>query len=318
MSCKISVPGDFNSMNNTDATILLSKCRWHYFLLLCVLMRTKNPEEAVRRYYDRNTRRFLRLSRRSAPKVIHQPLYTTEDMSLEAALHTQHKEILEMLPSSPTPCTILDLGCGVGESMLYLAHHTSHDFKYTGITLSGEQVALGSGIISTSRHRDRIQICQGSFQSLPVPPGSVDLAYAIESFIHADDVSGFFTQVTSVLKPGGQLVIFDDFISGIPKPRDQLVLSDLKTGWLAHTLLTIKEVESNAAKHGLTLQSARDFSHTLKQNRLRDRLVHWITPLARPFVQHSQYCRFLIGGDARQRAYQADILGYYKLVFAKK
>ena len=107
------------------------------------MMRTGTPEDHVRDYYDRNTMKFLQLSRWKSSKAIHQPLYTDPDMSLDEALHTTHRRILSLLPSSQDLFHVVDLGCGVGASMQFLAQHTTPNFCFHGITLSRLQVDRG-------------------------------------------------------------------------------------------------------------------------------------------------------------------------------
>ncbi len=282
-------------------------------------MRKTDKEQEVRHYYDRNTFRFLRLARRSAPQAIHQPLYVHEQMTLEDALHTPHKKILELLSTGVHDGIILDLGCGVGESILYMAKHTPVNFKYYGITISGNQARNASSRISLSGLSARIQIIEGSFQSLPSELPSIDLAYAIESFVHSPDPSEFFSQVSAKLKRGGQLILFDDFLRKLSEDQsDMNILSDLKTGWLANTLLTSEQVTNLAVQAGFRQESNTDLSGMLSLHRLRDTFIHLLAPLARLFLQHSQYCRFLVGGDARQRAYQRGLLQYAMLVFVKR
>jgi hypothetical protein len=82
-------------------------------------------------------------------------------------------------------------------------------------------------------------------------------------------------------------------------------------------LLTSGDVIALAAKHGFQFELKTDFSTALRLGRVRDRFIRMIIPFARPFMTRSQYCRFLIGGDARQRGYQKDLLRYEMIVFNK-
>ena len=46
----------------------------------------------------------------------------------------------------------------------------------------------------------------------------MDLAFAIESFVHSPDGPRFFRSAARALRPGGKLIICDDFLSS-PRPR---------------------------------------------------------------------------------------------------
>jgi cyclopropane fatty-acyl-phospholipid synthase-like methyltransferase len=278
-------------------------------------MNLSSREEQVRRYYDRNTIRFLRFARTFAPSAIHQPLYMSAGMSLTDALHTPHRMLLEQIPEGGDAFSILDLGCGVGESMRYLAGQTPDHIAFYGITLSGEQAEMARRINNEAGAK-HIDIFQGSFQAIPTDIPCVDLAFAIESFIHSTDAGEFFAEVAARLQPGGQLILFDDFLSDKLKSSDR-VLQDFRTGWLAQNLLSQDQITKAASDCGLGIVESRNLTQMLRLNRPRDRFIRLIAPIARPFMDWSEYCRFLVGGNARQLAYQKGLLGYRMIRFER-
>ncbi|MDX1407995.1 MAG: hypothetical protein R3330_07675, partial [Saprospiraceae bacterium] len=81
-------------------------------------------EEKVRNYYDDNTKLFLKLGADGSTRSIHQPLFLEPGMSVREAMHTQHDIILRDLIGRTSSAHVLDLGCGVGASMIYLAART--------------------------------------------------------------------------------------------------------------------------------------------------------------------------------------------------
>jgi len=281
-------------------------------------MSLSRQEESVQRYYDRNTAPFLRFARMFSPPAIHQPLYETAGTSLTTALHTHHRILLEFLPVGDGEMHILDLGCGVGQSLFYLADHTPDNMLYHGITLSGEQAEMGRRYAIKLARAARVRIYEGSFQALPEHVPTVDLAFAIESFIHSSDAHEFFVQIRSRMHPGGQLILFDDFrTDSTDDAASGRILEDFRTGWLAHNLLPHDEIVQHAAEAGLNIVEVRDLTPFLKLNRPRDRFVRLIVPLARVFMKRSVYCRFLVGGNARQLAYQRGLLAYRMLRFTR-
>ena len=58
----------------------------------------------------------------------------------------------------------------------------------------------------------------------------------------------------------------------------------------------------------------RDLTGYLRLNRPRDRWIRLIAPVARLLAPVSRYCTFLVGGNARQSAYQQGLLQYMQLV----
>jgi cyclopropane fatty-acyl-phospholipid synthase-like methyltransferase len=282
-------------------------------------MLDKSPEQLVKRYYDLNTGKFLFFARQALPKALHQPLYEHKGMSYEDALHTHHRKILGLMPDCPESLKILDLGCGVGESMIYLANNTPHPVEYYGITLSEIQAKQASSRVKAAGLEHRVKVIEGSFQSLPPRIPKVDLAFSIEAFVHSPDPIVFFTQVASIMRPQSRLVLFDDFLMKTPgTQKERRIVNDLRQGWLANSLLTPAQVFDIAFMAGLERVAHVNASPMLKLQRPRDRFVCLLVPFARVLSTQSQYCRFLIGGDSRQRAYRSGLLEYAMLVFEKK
>jgi SAM-dependent methyltransferase len=60
-----------------------------------------------------------------------------------------------------------------------------------------------------------------------------DRPRTIESFVHADPSAAFFDQIARALRPGGALVVVDDFRAG---DRDDPALDGVRAGWHAPSL----------------------------------------------------------------------------------
>jgi tocopherol O-methyltransferase len=99
--------------------------------------------------------------------------------------------------------TILDVGCGIGGSSLYLAE--KFNAKAMGITLSPVQAAR-------ARARARAIGLNAEFQvadalNMPFADDSFDLVWSLESGEHMPDKTRFLQECYRVLKPGGTLIM---------------------------------------------------------------------------------------------------------------
>ena len=103
----------------------------------------------------------------------------------------QIAQLMQGLPPSLERSHVVDLGCGVGASLCYLA---ARCLSGTGITLSPVQARLAERRIRESGLSDRIRCVEGDYCDLPIDIGPADLAYAIESFVHVQDPARFFAQ----------------------------------------------------------------------------------------------------------------------------
>jgi tocopherol O-methyltransferase len=100
---------------------------------------------------------------------------------------------------------ILDVGCGIGGSSLYLAD--KFNAKVTGITLSPVQASR-----ATERAIEADLIAKASFQvadaqKMPFADNSFDLVWSLESGEHMPDKTKFMQECYRVLKPGGKFIM---------------------------------------------------------------------------------------------------------------
>ncbi len=264
---------------------------------------------SVREYYDANTWKFLLTG---SHRALHRELWGPGVANRGEALHHAHALVLDEL--GPEDRRVLDLGCGVGTAALYVARQ--RPVEVVGVSISPEQVRLAR------RFADRSDPSPGDvrfevadFTALPEHLTGFDLAFAIESFVHADPASAFFHEVAEALDPGGALVVVDDFRTG---GGDDARLDDFRTGWHAPSLVTVAEAAALAGDAGLDLVSSRDLSPLQRLGRPRDRFVHAVQPLLRRARGRSLWAQSLVGGDALQACHRAGLLEYRLLRFQRR
>jgi len=99
---------------------------------------------------------------------------------------------------------ILDVGCGVGGSSIYLARKYHADV--TGITISPVQVEMATKAASTAKVKTKFLLMDAQAMHLDQ---SFDVIWSIESISHYEDKERFFASAAKLLKPGGTLAIID-------------------------------------------------------------------------------------------------------------
>lgn len=151
--------------------------------------------------------------------------YWDEDTRTHAeALLNLNREVARRM-DLPAGSSVLDAGCGIGGSSLWLARH--HRMRVTGITLTPSQLARAlrasreSGV-EASFHLD-------DFQQTRFPAGSFDAYWAIESLCHSGDKDQAVREAARLLKPGGRIGIAEYLRRQRPLPMEQ---EQTLLGWL--------------------------------------------------------------------------------------
>ena len=267
---------------------------------------TEGPR--VREFYDANTWKFLLTG---THKAIHRELWGPGVRDRRQALQHVHELVLGELDQNDG--RVLDLGCGVGATAFHLAEQ--RPIEIVGVSISPKQIRLarrfarrdGAALKGTARFE------VGDFTALPPDLTGFDLAFAIEAFVHADPATAYFREVARALRPGGALVVVDDFLSG---DGDNGLLRDVRAGWHAPSLMTVPDAAALAAEAGLTLVESRDLSSLQRLGRPRDRIVHTAQPLLRRMRGRSLWAQAMVGGDALQACHRAGLLEYRLVRFA--
>jgi tocopherol O-methyltransferase len=107
--------------------------------------------------------------------------------------------------TSDRPQTILDVGCGIGGSSLYLAE--KYGAQVTGITLSPVQANRARERAEAAGLTAKTDFQVANALEMPFPDNSFDLVWSLESGEHMPDKDKFLQECYRVLKPGGRLIL---------------------------------------------------------------------------------------------------------------
>ena len=135
---------------------------------------------------------------------IHHGYFETHVESPVEAQENLIKKLLTLLEISPRD-EILDVGCGLGGSSLYLAK--KYGAKVTGITLSPKQVEMASRLAKEKRVTKVLFKVEDALSLASIPDHSFDLVWSLESCEQFYDKPLFIRQAFRVLKPGGQFLL---------------------------------------------------------------------------------------------------------------
>lgn len=286
--------------------------------------------EAVARYYDGNTRRFLRFGGGGATLAIHRGLWGPGVTSREQAADYVHVWLMDELRALglQPPLTLVDLGCGVGGTLFRLGQALPGS-ELHGVTISKQQAAMAQaraveleqGALEQPGNGSSWHFHEGDFHGITATEDA-HVVLAIESFAHSTQPDAFLASAARHLRDHGLLVVVDDFLA---RPRGQLSKSDRKEvdtfqlGWRLGELSTMAQLTERALLAGFSPVAQQDFSNLIRLNRLRDRFIGVVGPVAHRLGLHSRpFFGNLIGGNALRSALKKGNLRYGAVLLRKE
>lgn len=228
----------------------------------------------IRRYYDRHTAAFVAYGEGGDVGAIHRAVWAPGVEDRRQAFRYVEDRIADLVPSrgdSRERAHVVDLGCGVGGSLCYLAARLP--IVATGLTLSPAQAALAGQRVAAAGLTNRVRCLEGDFLEPAASLAGADVAFAIEAFVHAPDAARFFAAAARVVRPGGALVICDDMRRPGGGRAADAARARFCRGWHLNSLLTADELRRTAEAAGFAHESTRDLTPFLELGRPRDRAI---------------------------------------------
>lgn len=276
----------------------------------------------VRRYYDENTKLFIRFGRENETYTIHRALWFDGIRDTPHALNASNEllraEIATQRAKNPNAAPrVLDLGCGVGGTLFYLLTR-DEALCGTGVTLSAVQAEMALARARDLNLVQRAHILQGDFQAIPIAQ-TFDAVYSIEAFVHATQPAEYFAQVARILEPNGRLILCDDFrmTHRAWNDNEHAWLAAYERGWHVPQLQSLVQVQEMAQAVGLTMTTNRELTPFLKLRALPDFVARAVRGIAARLPIQHPIVPSMVGSMALQQCLQMGLIEYRWLVFTK-
>jgi len=178
---------------------------------------------------------------------------------------------------------VLDAGCGVGGSAIWLAKNIG--CQVTGITLSKKQVRSALKNASQAGVTNKVHFKVMDYAKTNFPDNSFHVVWAIESVCYAEDKKNFLKEAHRLLKPRGRIIIADFFKSKEHmNSKERRLYKGMVDGWRVKDFSTVNYIKKSLQEIGYKKIVIRDVTKNVQPLARRLYVAFFIGLVARKII----------------------------------
>lgn len=215
--------------------------------------------ETARRYYnsdDADNFYFLIWG----GEDIHIGLYDSDEEPIAAASRRTVERMASLAQGLGPDSRVLDLGAGYGGAARFLAERFG--CRVMALNLSEKENERNRDMNREQGLAERIEVVDGSFESVPAADASFDLVWSQDAILHSGERDHVVAEAARVLRPGGEFIFTDPMQADDCPPG---VLGPVLERIHLDSLGSVAFYREAAARHGLKEVAV----HSLTENLVR-------------------------------------------------
>lgn len=227
----------------------------------------KFTNQDVQNYYDQTAIHYRYFWNLEKSMALHYGIWRKNTKNFAEALAQTNIEMAQKAAIQPTD-KVLDAGCGVGGSSIFLAKHIG--CKVVGVTLSQQQVKNAYENAKCNGVEDLVSFYQKDYCDTGFQTGYFDVIWGIECHLTESSKEKFVQEASRLLKPGGRLIIAEYFLA-----REKLSQGQFKQLriWLNNEsisdMVMLLHYEKWLKRNGFTNIKAEDITKEIKPSAQR-------------------------------------------------
>ncbi len=229
--------------------------------------KTSFSSDEIAEYYDRTEVHYRRAWDLNTSLAMHYGYWDEQVRTFRESLNRMNEKIAEEV-GVQTGMHILDAGCGVGGSSIFLAKRFGA--KVTGVTLSEKQVLSCKRNAALAGVLDLTNFYCEDFTKTSFPDESFDIIWGAESVVYITDKLAFFKEAKRLLKPNGRLILAEYVLSRPPETnREEKYLSKWLQAWAMDGIVPLADYEQASAVIGMPCIQNRNITDHIRKSSWR-------------------------------------------------
>ncbi len=210
------------------------------------------------RYYDSCEVDYINNWHLNECLAIHIGYWDTTTRTLPEALIRQN-DVMSEQAGIRQQDVILDAGCGIGGSAIYLAKR--YGCRVMGITLSKKQAASAKELSKKHGVEKLTDFQVADFTRTDFPDAAFDVVWALESVCYAASKQAFVNEAYRILKKKGRLILADGFeLKASYKSHERRIINSWINRWQVNSLASINDFREHLHGTGFRNVVYRDIT----------------------------------------------------------